>query len=846
MNRDTTSGEPSFQGQDALREWFRFGDLRRHPLVIVLVAFAAGIVGARYVPIDPLLSWSVAVAGLVGWRLTCRGSCSAWLLLIAVTATGAAWHQLCWDFFRADELGRFARLRAEPVCLEAIALQRPQFVPARPVDPLCTLPRGDQTQLQIWAVGLRDGTVWQPASGRAVLTVEGHLLAVAPGDRLRIVGQLSRPWPPRNPGQFGFSDRERSQRRLCRVKANHPACVVRRAGTGGWSPRGLVQRAKTRSNELLWRHLGHPRSDLAAAVLLGAREQLERDRVDAFFQTGTIHLLAISGLHVGIMASGFFWVARVSLLPLRIALGTAMACTIFYALLTDARAPVLRAAILVCIICFGWILRRPTTAFNSLAAAALLVLALNPCELFREGAQLSFLAVAVLAWFGPWLVSTSPADPLQRLLDRSRPWPARVARHLGRGVLRLALASALIWLITLPLVMYRFHLVSPAGLVLNVFLWIPITVALLAGFGVLLLGWLLPPLATLCGWVCAGSLWVLESCVRLVQPMAGSHFWVAGPPLWWVVGFYGLLAMTASLPALWSRGKHSLGLIAVWIALGVTATHWPIRNSASQLPELRCTFVAVGHGTCVLLELPNGENLLYDAGSLGSPHLPVNTISSVLWSRGIGRLDAVVLSHADADHYNAVPGLLERFPIGAVYVSPSMFSRATEATEALRRAITDADTPLYDVHRGVTLPHGEPARMRVLHPPQGAPGENDNAGSVVLDVEFAGRHIILPGDIEDSGLEMLLRQKRVPCDVALAPHHGSPHSDPTRFTEWCSPGWIIISGGQREEVETVTSLFQKAGTRVLHTAAQGAVTVVLSRRTITVQPWCPVPAPGGR
>ena len=81
----------------------------------------------------------------------------------------------------------------------------------------------------------------------------------------------------------------------------------------------------------------------------------------------------------------------------------------------------------------------------------------------------------------------------------------------------------------------------------------------------------------------------------------------------------------------------------------------------------------MGHGTCAVLELPSGQTILYDAGSLGSPELATQIIASFLWERGIDRIDAIVLSHADIDHYNAVPGLLERFPVGVVYISPMMF-----------------------------------------------------------------------------------------------------------------------------------------------------------------------------
>ena len=105
---------------------------------------------------------------------------------------------------------------------------------------------------------------------------------------------------------------------------------------------------------------------------------------------------------------------------------------------------------------------------------------------------------------------------------------------------------------------------------------------------------------------------------------------------------------------------------------------------------LDCTFVSVGHGCGVVVELPNRQVLLSDAGRLGSPYVGAREIASYLWSRGLTHIDAIVLSHNDIDHINAVPELLERFSVGAIYVSPVMFSRETNALKALKAAIAQA------------------------------------------------------------------------------------------------------------------------------------------------------------
>ena len=210
---------------------------------------------------------------------------------------------------------------------------------------------------------------------------------------------------------------------------------------------------------------------------------------------------------------------------------------------------------------------------------------------------------------------------------------------------------------------------------------------------------------------------------------------------------------------------------------------------------LRCSFVAVGHGTSVLLELPDGRTILYDAGRMGSPQAAVLPISSVLWSRRIAHIDAIVLSHADADHFNAVPELLDRFSVGAVYVSPVMFDNDTPALDALRASIVASDVPVKDLCEGARLATATGVEAEVLHPPPGGCRGGDNSNSIVLRIRDGGQSILLTGDLEGDGLDELLAELPLPCDVLLAPHHGSRRSRPQEMTGWAVPSLVVVSDG---------------------------------------------------
>ncbi len=806
---------------------------RYQPLVIVLVAVCAGIVADRAWG-APVEAWSaVAVAAWVAWAVLRWGRwdrAAGLVLLASVAACGGLWHHVRWNLFEANDLGFYCRPGRQPVGIEAIALGEPERVPAPPFDPMRIVPEFDRSRLEVKVAAVRDGTRWRPASGRARLTVDGHLLGVRAGDRLRVFGQL---WAPRrrvNPGDWDSAAYHRADRRLSQVGSGYPECVsvVRRSGI--LHSRRWLEDARNAGTRLLEARLDRRRAALAATVLLGAREEITHQEEQAFVETGTVHLLAISGLHVGIVAWALLGALRLAMVPARRAVVVVAAAAVLYTMLTHARPPAIRAMILVLTFCAATYLGRPRLTFNALAAAALVVLALSPADLFSTGVHLSFVAVAGLMWLVPrWLHAAR--DDRALLLAGGR---LRVLfGSLWRWISRLALSSLAIWLLTLPLVMARFHLLTPVAPVLNTLLWVPMGLALVSGFGVLVCGWLLPPLGWAFGRCCDGSLELVQWGVESARALPGSHFWVPGPADWWLVGFYGGLGLAAAFPAIRPPRRWCVALLAGWIAAGLLPSM--LRGHAGRLD---CTFFSVGHGCAALLELPSGQTMLYDAGQLGAPELGARSVAASLWSRGITHLDAVILSHADADHYNLLPHLFERFSVGAVYVSPVMFDSENRAMLALKEAIRGAEVPVREIYAGDRLEGGVGCRIEVVHPPRkGVIGE-DNANSLVLEVEYRGRRIFLPGDLEHPGLRDVLAEEPWDCDVLLAPHHGSRRSNPPGLARWCQPEWVVVSGSINSFRPDMAESYHALGATVLHTGDSGAISCCIGPEKLRVEGFC--------
>lgn len=807
------------------------------PLVYVAAAMATGIVTDRYVPLPFGIWLAVAVGALATWFVLTRRI--AWFvrvatvgLLLTVAACGGLRHHLHWRLFAANEIGRFAREQPQPVCLEAVARTTPRRRPAPPPDPLRSIAQSPHTVLRVEVCAIRDGGEWRTADGLATMTVDGTLLGVQAGDRLRLVGLLQAPPPPGNPGEFDFARYRRGDRELAAIRVDHPDCVQVVETAAAFSPGRGLGKLRQAGDRLLWGTLSHDRAGLASAVLLGAREQLDDELEDQFLVTGTVHILSISGLHVGILAYVLFKLLRTGLLPRGPALAAVALCTLGYTLLTDAEPPAVRATVLVGAVCAATYFGRAALGLNSLALAAIVVLAINPADLFRTGTQLSFLSVAALIAVGRWWQERPQEDALTRLIRVTRPIPVRAARAVSGWVAALALAGAMIWVVTSPLVVHQFSVVSLSGLVLNIVLWMPVLVAMVTGFGILALGWLVPPLGTLFGAVCDFNLGIIEWSIDAASRLPVGHTWMAGPPVGWLCVYYAVLAVPFFAPRWISHGR-SLLLAGAWV--GASVVYSAVGPTAPDERELVCGFVSVGHGSAVVLELPDGQVWLYDAGRLGSPRAGARSIEAYLRSRRISQIDAVILSHADIDHYNALPELLDKFSVETIYVSSLMFRVETPPLAVLREAIADSGAPLKLLESGDELVAGD-CLAKVLHPPEEGVGGNDNAQSIVLSVEHEGRRLLLTGDLESEGIRRMLEAPPVDCDVLMAPHHGSARSEPAAMVNWSTPEWAIISSGQGG-LQSNNQYEPLLGPRAISTAEAGAVRVRLSSERVEVRAW---------
>src|SRR6266545_3029233 len=291
--------------------------------------------------------------------------------------------------------------------------------------------------------------------------------------------------------------------------------------------------------------------------------------------------------------------------------------------------------------------------------------------------------------------------------------------------------------------------------------------------------------------------------VHLGDRVPGGHVYSPAPAMWWLVGFYSLVAVLVLLEGAWS--KRVLAAIGVWVVFGLLLGLQPRTSD-----EARITFLAVGAGGCVVIETPDGRVLLYDTGTTAGPDAVRRIIAPYLWSRGITRVDEVFLSHGDLDHFNGLPELLRRFSVGQVTMTPTFSEKETAGVETVLAVLGRQGVPLRIVGAGERFTAGN-VSFEVLHPPRTLEGEetralrmgNENTRSLVLLVRHEGHTILLTGDLEGEGQRIATAKPVAPVDVMLAPHHGAKNANAPKGTQenpepgvmalWARPKLVVSS-----------------------------------------------------
>jgi competence protein ComEC len=648
-----------------------------------------------------------------------------------------------------------------------------------------------------------------------------------PGERVALTGAFRPPRPTGNPGGFDSLAWARHEGILGSLSVGGLEGARVLGPTPGLM--GALRRCRERLHARLVARFPGKEGDLLDALLLGIREPLSQELADAFVETGTVHYLAISGTHILVVLGALSFLLHRTPLGLKTRSLLLILAALGYAGLVGFQAPVLRSALGASLALAAGLLGRPRNALNAVAATAAFIALADPGQVFLAGFQLSFLAATGILLM---------AGPLQAVFERRIPAATQPPLSWLRTYLSRALGISLAaWLTSLPLVALDFHLVTPVAVLANLLVFPLIT--LLMGVGALaLLPWPWGG-AALAGMTRAVAA-LLDAAVAALAGLPGGHVYLARFPLVLVMAatlWVGLLAWRlrrgAGTPVTGPR------LSALGLALLAAALAWPVPGPAGP----RVTVLDVHHGLCVVAQLSGGRTLLYDCGAYGDPAAGARAMAPALWGLGVRRIDTLVISHAHADHVNALPALARRFPIGRIVTSAAAIRAPSWASvEALRGAI-----PLLALSAGDHLRVGPGASAEILHPPPRL-GTDPNNASVCLRLSLQGDRaristwrtgqdvplplpggrvrLLLTGDLENWGTALLLADDRdLGSEILLVPHHGGALPTLAALLKRTRPREAWSSAREGFASPATLAALAEAGATVRETWRDGAMTL---------------------
>ncbi len=801
------------------------------PLIPVLLAFMGGIVAGLYLPGHAWVFWSIPVAVILSLVPARRIATSS--ILTIFTLLGY-WSLQGWiaPKLPADHISHF--IDEKPWHIIGTVRDLP-------------LRLGDRTRFSLETESVTRGQLYHPTTGAIRITVRGDPADLRKGDRIGCFARLKGIRNFNNPGAFDYRRHLVFRGVWASAFVSKEGLLVRLHGAQSNGIGRALDRARAAVARLIDRAAasspGAPGpGGVLKALIIGERQEIPPEIRENFNRIGVAHLLAISGLHIGMVATLAFFLFRACLSRSERILLAAWSCrgaalltaipVLFYGFLAGMSPATERAVIMVLAFLCATLLEREPDAINTLAVAAMVILVVSPQALFEISFQLSFAAVFVI------LYVLQNLSLVQRLKQRP-----------GGGMLkRLALfliVSAAAILGTLPVSLYYFNQTSLIGIVTNCVM-VP-----LVGFLVVPLGlaavFLLPAAPTGAVWMMKGALVLLEGGTDLAAVFSRIPFAAVNtvtPSLTEIGLYYLLLWVLFRLRE--TRWAKTVLVGAALMAL-LDVAYWGTQRFAPG--DLKITVLDVGQGSSALLELPTGACMLIDGGGFYDNRFDVGAriVAPFLWQKKIATVETLVLSHPHPDHLNGLVFIADRFNVRELWLNREVVSTRPyndlldTAAEKGIKVLGPRELATPQIRGGV--------RFDLLYPPtdflnrkrhEGWRTMNNN--SLVLKATFKETSFLLAGDIEAEAERELsaLMENALESHVLLVPHHGSKTSSTPAFLDRVNPSVAVISAGWGNRSglphESVLKRYETIGCRIFRTDRDGAVTLTTDGKQWKVTP----------
>ncbi len=590
-------------------------------------------------------------------------------------------------------------------------------------------------------------------------------------------------------------------------------------------------------------------ASLFKALIIGDRGTISNETNAILKRTGTTHLLAVSGLHLGLVLIFFImlfkmlkkvipalWIAKISYIAPYSRLTSIISIfpLCFYAALTGMRVSTLRALIMACLYLVAFFFDRLEDLYSTLAWAALIILIWNPSSMFALDFQLTFIASLGVIYY----INHRP-----KIL---------IKHTLFRKISDLFFISAVVFLLTSPLSVLYFHYLSPGGILFTPGAILFLTLILPIG----LVGTILIPtnqaLSRIFIHLTGLVIQILINFLKFLANLPIASLSLPSPPLIIVVFFYLSIFFIALCITNRRYGLYlKIALPLVILCFCIIISGYSGFRFSGHTDKLKVTFMDVGKGDAALVRLPTKEYILIDGGGINDQAFDIgeNITTPYLWSKGIRKIKAVVISHPHPDHIKGLYAIIRNFYIEEIWIGPGSFK--DKRYKELSLLASEKGIKERILHSGDRIKITPVFEIICLHPPDyekimGPRGKNSriNNNSLVLKIIYDKISILFTGDIEIEAEEYMvqnIKQLELASNILKSPHHGSKYSNSLPFLKTISPEITIISSRQISwfplPSPDIIRRLESLQSIIYQTEKDGAVTIETDGKTYIVSTW---------
>lgn len=633
------------------------------------------------------------------------------------------------------------------------------------------------------------------------------------GVRVELSGHLALAGTARNPGEFDMRRYLEVNDIYARLYIDGREGIVIQQKTGNWFLSYIVYPLRKNIADNFDRFVGGEESKFLKGILIGDRSEIPFETKEAFINSGVMHILAVSGLHVGMIILIVISLLTALRIPEKTKIITTCFILIFFVFLTGQSPSVVRASVMGVILLSSLLLERKIDIFNSLAVAAIILLFFDAKQLFHPGFQLSFAAVISIVLLYPKISSIEKFIPQKiRQLD------------VSKFLIGLAAVSFSAAIGTLPFTSYYFGKISIIGLAANLLI-VPLSGIVLA------LGITTTLFSFLSGWL--GSIFAettKSAAGLLLHSVAVFGNWKysfihSNFTLFSGIFFYGFVIFLFTLRRACLIKRIIFMLL---IASNIFLYYFIFFKDE---PKLKVTFIDVGQGDAIFLEFPNAKNMLVDGGARTVYRdAGQRFIMPFLNRKGVSQIDFLINSHPHHDHLGGFPYLIRNFKIDRI-IDAGSFEKSDVFRE-YKHLIDSSKINYQIIKRGETIDVAEDVRIYVLHPYQEFDSTDIhdlNNQSLVLKVVYGETELLLTGDAEEATETKLIKQYKdfLGVDILKCGHHGSATSSSLDFLETIKPIVSVISVGYANKFDhpskIVLDYLKRMNIKVYRTDLQGAI-----------------------